>query len=160
MDFKIPIVGKGVTLAELPNQIAVYFEIGGCIQNCPNCHSPYHQTQGIPTTLHDLTLYTKDQKAKGATAALLMGGTTSQYLTKQNLKKVIDALARLLPVGLYSGAEDDAFFFTNQNLSWYKTGSYIDTLGGLTSKTTNQKFYQRNKSGRWEIKNGLFQTQT
>ena len=33
-------MGKGVTLTELPNEIAVFFEIGNCKQHCEGCHSP------------------------------------------------------------------------------------------------------------------------
>ena len=37
---KIPVMGQGVTLTELPNEIAVFFEIGNCKQHCEGCHSP------------------------------------------------------------------------------------------------------------------------
>lgn len=156
MDFKIPIVGRGVTLTEIPDHIAVYFEIGGCYQNCPGCHSPHHKSEGVLSSIDYLVNYAEDQKVKGANAVVLMGGTTSKYLNKHELAEIIQKLSAILPVGLYSGDSRDDFFMNNENLHWYKYGSYVESLGGLTSKDTNQRFYQRNKWGEWELINGVY----
>lgn len=161
MDFKkIPVVGRGVTLTEIPDHIAVYFEIGGCYQNCPGCHSPHHKLEGVLSSIDCLVSYTEDQKEKGANAVVLMGGTTSKYLNKHELSNIIQTLSKILPVGLYSGDSRDDFFMNNKNLRWYKYGSYVESLGGLTSTTTNQKFYQRSKCGEWELINELYTSTT
>lgn len=109
-------------------------------------------------TIDCITNYAGQQAAQGATAAVLMGGTASKYLTKHQLRTIINRLSRVLPIGLYSGEEVDEFFMSNKDLRWYKVGAYVDTLGGLTSTKTNQRFYQRNKNGEWEKRNDLFQT--
>lgn len=147
-----------MTLTEIPDHIAVYFELGGCIQKCKNCHSPYHQEAGNLVSIDFLHDYARGQKEIGANAIVLMGGTTSRFLSKQDVAKIINRLSRVLPIGLYSGTEVDDFFMSNEKLRWYKAGAYIDTLGGLTSVKTNQRFYHRTESGEWELRNDLFQT--
>lgn len=157
MDFRIPLVGKGVTLTEIPDHISVYFEIGGCVQQCHNCHSLHHQERGDTVDVDYVVRYAIHQAEHGATACVLMGGTTSKYLSKQNLAQVINRLSPILPVGLYSGAEVDDYFMSNKNLRWYKAGAYVEALGGLAAPTTNQQFYQRDKDGEWVLANGKFQ---
>lgn len=158
MDFKIPIVGSGVTFAEIPGELAVYFEIGCCTRLCEHCHSPHHKEIGQLLSVGQMMLYARTQKEHGATAIVLMGGTSCSHLDREKLGDIILTLSRLLPVGLYSGDEVDTYYLSNRcfNLRWYKAGPYIDMLGGLTSSNTNQLFYRRNEDGEWELRNDLF----
>ena len=42
-------------------------------------------------------------------------------------------------------------------LSFLKVGDYKEKLGGLDSKTTNQRFYTKNYEGAWEDTTFMFQ---
>lgn len=123
---------------------------------CEECHSPHHRDRGTMMSVKELTEYACAQEENGATAIVLLGGTTSDYIHKVQLRTVIQVLSKVLPVGLYSGDEQDALFWGWRYLTWYKVGPYIKQLGGLESPTTNQRFYRRNEYGEWELRNDLF----
>lgn len=158
---KLPVVNKGVTLQEIPGQISVFFEIGNCKQRCKGCHSPY---LSIPlakvhwTEVTEMVHYAETEKARGATAIVLMGGTTNGVVL-EDLKKAIEILANVLPVGIYSGAPVNSlttkFLMAIPVLSWLKAGEYKEKLGGLNSFTTNQRFFVRVKDF-WKDRTQMF----
>lgn len=152
---KLPVITKGVTLQEIPGEIAVFFEIGNCKRKCKGCHSPMLQ---IPlkkvhwTDIEEMVHYAELEKSRGATAIVLMGGTTNGILPL-SLKVIIERLSKVLPVGVYSGANVNSistkFLLGIPELTWLKAGEYREKLGGLASPKTNQRFYKRNGQG-WE----------
>lgn len=150
---KLPIVNKGVTLQEIPGAISVFFELGNCKRKCKGCHSPLLQAPLAKvhwTTLEEMVYYTEQEKRRGATAIVLMGGTTNG-VDPVDLKKIIERLSEILPVGIYSGAAVSSiatkFLKSIPSLSWLKAGEYREELGGLNSTTTNQRFYKRTSDG-------------
>ena len=36
----VPVVDWGITFNEVPDKVAVYFELGDCNKHCKGCHSP------------------------------------------------------------------------------------------------------------------------
>ena len=74
-----------------------------------------------------------------------MGGTCNGLLTEE-LYIILQSLSEIAPTCLYSGSDDqklNRFFAENTNITWIKTGSYKEELGGLSSPTTNQRFYRK-----------------
>lgn len=145
MSILVPIVSTGITFNEIPDHTAYYFEIGGCTKNCPYCHSP-HLRGGMAPNTPITTMEKKAENAatKGADAILLMGGTTNR-LHESDIIQMLRRLSVILPVCLYSGSDDaerDRCLAEKGNATWLKTGSYKAKLGGLTSPTTNQRFYR------------------
>lgn len=147
---KFPIINKGITLSEIPGHISVFFEFGGCKQNCKNCHSAEWNSVAIARDLYtemaEMVRYASKLKEGGANAIILMGGTNNVGVTPPDLFKLIEVLSKVMPVGLYSGLPHTtnihkALF--KSKLTWLKTGEYIEELGGLTSSTTNQRIYQQ-----------------
>jgi len=62
------------------------------------------------------------------------------------LKHLINELAEIAPVCLYSGSDDaesDKELALETDLTWLKTGSYKEELGGLPNSATNQRFYKK-----------------
>lgn len=147
MSVLIPVVSKGITFREVPNKIAVYFEIGGCIKGCKGCHSEHLQLPiQEPMSLARMVQYADKQVDAGANAIVILGGTTNR-IAYDDLIRMIEALANIAPVCLYSGSDDDSLhmkLITQSSLTWLKTGSYQEDLGGLQAPTTNQRFYKRN----------------
>ena len=148
MDIKLPIVSRGITMAEIPGRITYYIEIGNCVRDCQGCHSPYLSEPIDPVNFTDLTELLEDCKKdmnRGADAVLIMGGTTNG-IPLETLEKVIRAFSRLLPVGIYSGdavlSPSTSFLMKLNCLTWIKAGEYNEELGGLSSPTTNQRFYK------------------
>lgn len=146
MSILIPVVDTGITFSEIPNHIAFYVEIGECTQKCRGCHSPeLCCAVEEKTDLEDLLYMAEEAVDKGANAILLLGGT-SNSLNIRELLLIIDALADIAPVCLYSGVDTkelNDYIAFNSNLTWIKTGSYKEELGGLSSPMTNQRFYRK-----------------
>ncbi|WP_196599045.1 hypothetical protein [Pectinatus frisingensis] len=145
MSILIPVVSKGITLTEVPNKVAVYFEIGECVRNCKGCHSEHLRCKvNEKMSLYQMMQYAEAQVDKGANAIVLMGGTTNG-LSDEELEELIIVMSGIAPVCLYTGTDDESFhrwLAQKLPLTWLKTGSYKAALGGLQSPTTNQRFYK------------------
>lgn len=116
----------------------------------------------METSIEEMVEYVKEQKALGATAVVLMGGTTNG-IGPFDLAGIICKLGDILPIGLYSGMYGSfhyhAYLVENTSLQWLKTGPYQEDLGPLSSPTTNQRFYHRIQRGPetiWEDQTYLF----
>lgn len=146
MSILVPVAGTGITLTEIPGRIAFYFEIGNCTQGCPQCHSPHLSQQQTFAfyTIEDMERMAEHAAEQGADAIVLMGGTTNG-IPVDDLVALLMRLSHILPVCLYSGSDDMVHDFAIAErawIQWLKTGSYDEVRGGLTSPTTNQRFYK------------------
>lgn len=146
MSILIPVVSTGITLNEVPDKIAFYVELGECTQHCAGCHSPYlWEPVAHKTTLEDLQAQADEAIDKGANAIVLMGGTANG-LSMEDLIEIINGLEDIAPTCLYSGIDDmdvNRYIAEHSQLTWIKTGSYKEELGGITSPTSNQRFYRK-----------------
>ena len=143
---KYPVVNTDITFNELPDKMAYAIELGACKQQCAGCHSPELQEEDVPlTSLLDILEGAQGAIDAGANAIVVMGGTNNKYITAESLISLLSALSDIAPVGLYSGSEDeerDKMIALEGHCTWLKTGPYVDTLGGLESTRTNQRFYR------------------
>lgn len=143
---KYPVVNTDITFNELPDKMAYAIELGACKQHCVGCHSPELQEEDAPlTSLLDILEEAQDAIDAGANAIVVMGGTNNKHITEESLLALLQDLSDIAPTGLYSGSEDeerDKRIALEGHCTWLKTGPYVDTLGGLESPRTNQRFYQ------------------
>lgn len=161
---KLPVVDMTISLTEIPDKVTAVFLIGNCHGKCPGCHSEYLSIPLPKTFWVDFDIIKKraqEQKNLGANAILLMGGTTNG-IPLPILQEAIKRLSEILPVGLYSGASYNSAINKelrqNINLTWLKTGEFIEEKGGLDKPQTNQKFFVRDlKSKEWKEVTYLFQ---
>lgn len=132
-------VNTMVTFSEVPDEITLCINITGCKIGCKNCHSPY-LAEDIGEELNSHSLKKLIDDNKGITCISFMGGDSNP--------SDIDALAQWvkinypLKVTWYSGKQE---LSKDINLKWFdfvKLGPYIEELGPLNSKTTNQRFYK------------------
>ena len=146
MSVLVPLNSAGITLTEVPDKIAVYFELANCNAKCDGCHSPHlWKKPKHYTPMEDLEAYADRMINEGANAIVIMGGTTNG-MHKAALECLINNLSMIAPVCLYSGSDDikgDLELALSTGLTWLKTGSYKATLGGLDKSTTNQQFWQK-----------------
>lgn len=136
-------VDTKVTFSEVPDEITLCINITGCKNGCKNCHSSY-LAQDIGNPLNKLVLSKLLEDNKGISCVSFMGGDSdvthivalaSWVKTHTNLK-----------VAWYSGRQELADIVAKQ-LQWFdfiKLGPYIEELGPLNSRTTNQRFYKVN----------------
>ena len=141
MSVLVPVVSTGITLNEVPDKVAFFIELGSCTQKCKGCHSKELWGEvKTPTPLDDLLTEAEQAIDKGANAIVLMGGTCNKMSTP-DLLKVLDGLSEIAPTCLYSGLDDEetnTYIAEHSGITWSKTGSYREELGGLSSPTTNQ----------------------
>lgn len=155
---RYPIVNKGVTLTELPGEVAVYLEVGNCTVGCPGCHSPHLSKEIFPkpqwTHFSDIAEYVLREKKRGATAVVLMGGTSNGF-NDGALVFLLELLSRILPTGLYCGdiefgsGRGQAIMTMWTQLTWLKLGAYVESRGGMNTSKSNQRLLKRNPNGTW-----------
>lgn len=134
-------VDTKVTFSEVPDEISLCINISNCPCHCKNCHSSYlAQDIGTELTFSELRRLIKHNS--GISCIAFMGGDSEP--------KRIDALASFvtnhyqLKVAWYSGRQELSKEIDLQNFDAIKLGPYIEELGPLNSRTTNQRFYKVN----------------
>lgn len=131
-------VDTKVTFAEVPNEISLCINISNCPCKCPNCHSSY-LAEDIGTALSEDQLLSLINENRGITCICLMGGDINPT--------EIDSIAGYIKVNFsiktawYSGRQELSKDINLENFDYIKLGPYIEELGPLNSKTTNQRFY-------------------
>ena len=131
-----------ITFAEIPDEICLCINISNCPHRCPGCHSQYLQTDigNILTNevLHDLII-----NNNGITCVVFMGGDSD----KDSLKQFANYVSSLnLKVGWYSGEYELDLNLYGKYFDYIKIGQYIEELGPLNSRNTNQRLYCINKN--------------
>ncbi|MBV1888297.1 MAG: anaerobic ribonucleoside-triphosphate reductase activating protein, partial [Urechidicola sp.] len=126
-----------IVLQEVPGEISLCFSISGCSLHCVGCHSPFLWKEGSGKLLTEDN-YTKilDQYNGLASCVLFMGGEWDETELISLLKT---AKNKKYKTCLYTGEETVSQDIISE-LTWIKTGKWVQTLGGLDSKITNQKF--------------------
>lgn len=136
-----------VCLSEVPGEIALSTVLAGCGHACAECHSPEYRDRNAGVEL-DLIQY-RDLLLKYRNKASCVVFFNGEY-DAELLGKMAWA-ARLLnySTALYSGFEFNELPKELKNeFTYLKTGPYIEELGGLTEKTTNQRFWKK-VDGEW-----------
>ena len=132
-------VDTKVTFAEVPNEISLCINISNCPCACKGCHSSY-LAENIGNELNSNSIKELINNNKGITCICFMGGDSNP--------SEVDALAQFIkiyyPVKIawYSGRQELSKDINLNNFDFIKLGPYIEELGPLNSKTTNQKFYK------------------
>lgn len=125
------------TFSEVPSEISLSLGISSCPHHCKGCSSPWLQEcKGILLTVEELkTLILKHQFV---TCITFLGGDSDIEYLKILLLECKNLNKKTC---LYSGAStiNNSIF---QYLDYIKLGPWIESLGPLSSPTTNQRFYQ------------------
>ena len=143
-------VDTKVTFAEVPNEISLCINISNCPCNCKGCHSSY-LAEDIGNELNGNSIKELINNNKGITCICFMGGDSNPL--------EVDALAHFIKiyfpikVAWYSGRQELSKYINLDNFSFIKLGPYIEELGPLNSKTTNQKFYKVEEGNLVDITN-------
>lgn len=142
-----------IGLIEVPDEISLCLVIQGCPLNCEGCHSTHNKTdRDKELTLEELKKLVLKYKNKISCICFLGGEWESEnliiflkYIKSQNIKTC-----------LYTGLD----FFDDKNIIKYldflKVGSYKEEFGGLSEKTTNQRFYKIVDFQRFDITEKFF----
>ena len=132
-------VNYDITFQEIPDEITLCINISNCPCHCKGCHSSY-LAEDIGEELTLDKIYKLIDNNEGITCICFMGGDSSP--------KEIDMFARLIKdlydikVAWYSGKQELSKDINLSNFNYVKLGPYIEELGPLNSKTTNQRMYR------------------
>ena len=126
-----------IVFQEIPDEVTLAVNITDCPHRCKGCHSP-HLHQNIGEALDHKTLDTLLAKyGRLITCVCFMGGD-------RNPKEVSELAHYIrqhskLKVAWYSG--NDTLPQNAAQFDYLKVGGYRPELGGLRSRTTNQRLY-------------------
>ena len=140
-----------VTFAEIPEEVTFSINITNCQNRCPGCHSP-ELRENIGTELSNEELKSLIEKNKGISCVLFLGEGNDKSRIEE-LGKFVQSLG--LKSAVYSGCEEvpeeywDCF-------DYIKIGPYIESLGPLNSKTTNQRLYKKIENSKFEDITSMF----
>ena len=141
-----------VSFSEVPDEISLCIEISNCPCHCKGCHSSY-LAKDIGEELSAKKLEELLQANKGITCVAFMGGDADPIEIVGHAK-YIKTFYPKLKVAWYSGRQELPKHFNLEPFDFIKLGPYIEELGPLNSKTTNQRFYkvhiEPNGNNYWE----------
>lgn len=135
-------VNTGVVFQEIPDEVTLSINISNCPCRCPGCHSQYlWQNIGKPLTPITLDSFIRDY-GEDITCICFMGGDSEpEYLN--TLAKYLHREHPELHVAWYSGRSRVPSTVNKADFDYIKLGPYIEHLGCLKDRTTNQRLYKR-----------------
>lgn len=133
-----------IVFQEVPDEVSLALNITGCPLHCKGCHSP-HLWEDIGEVLDEQAIDSLIATYSGdITCVALMGGDADPKTVERLLRFV---KLRGLKTAWYSGRQALPDGFEVRLLDYLKLGPYVEVLGGLKSKTTNQRLYRIEKDG-------------
>ena len=126
-----------IVLQEVPGEISICFTITGCKIRCEGFHSPHIWKEYSGNKLTNEYFFEVLSKYKDfATCVLFMGGEWHPNELVHFLKKASKLDYKTC---LYTGL-DSVDSEISSELTWLKTGAWIEKKGGLENAKTNQVF--------------------
>ena len=116
---------------------------------CPGCHSPHLQADaGHVLDAAELRALL-ERYGRSVTCVCFMGGDAAPHRIAR-LAEVVRQELPVLHVGWYSGRQELPEGFAPQVFDYIKLGGWVESLGPLTSPTTNQQLYRIGPDGAME----------
>ena len=134
-------VNYGVVFQEIPGETTLSINISNCPFRCPGCHSDYLR-EDIGEELDVWSLCDLlDKYEDEITCVCFMGGDRDPEMINTLALMAKDRYPNI-KVGWYSGKDKISDYININNFDYIKIGPYVEELGGLKSRTTNQRLYK------------------
>ncbi|MEF9985701.1 MAG: anaerobic ribonucleoside-triphosphate reductase activating protein [Bacteroidales bacterium] len=135
-----------IVFQEIPNEVTLAINISNCPNCCNGCHSPWLM-EDIGKELTEHTLHNLlNCYGSNITCVCFMGGDSNP----KEVEKLALYTSHTFPqikAGWYSGKDELPNGINPLSFKYIKLGGYIKALGGLNSKTTNQRLYAIESNG-------------
>jgi anaerobic ribonucleoside-triphosphate reductase activating protein len=142
-------VNTGIVFQEIPDEVTLAINISSCPCRCPGCHSPYLWGDvGEPLTTDVLDQLIGKYDSSISCIAFMGGDAEPSYVNE--LAKYIHQKHPAYKVGWYSGRIRITPAIDKQDFDYIKIGPYIEHLGSLKERTTNQKLLKKGVDGTFE----------
>ena len=124
-----------IVFAEIPGETTLAINIANCPNRCPGCHSPHLQADaGHVLDAAELRALL-ERYGRSVTCVCFMGGDAAPH----RIARLAEVVRQELPEG-----------FAPQAFDYIKLGGWVESLGPLTSPTTNQRLYRIGPAGAME----------
>ncbi|MDE6139408.1 MAG: anaerobic ribonucleoside-triphosphate reductase activating protein [Alistipes sp.] len=138
-----------IVFAEVPDQTTLAVNISECPNRCPGCHSPHlMQSVGEPLDEEAIALLL-DRYGRSVTCFCFMGGD-ARPAEIAALAGVVRRLCPSMLTAWYSGRDELPDGVDPRAFDYIKLGRYVESLGGLSSPSTNQRLYRIAADGEME----------
>lgn len=138
-------VNYNIVFQEIPNETSLAINISGCPNRCPGCHSTALQAN-IGQDLNTNTLTELLTKYKNSISCVaFMGGDNSPQMIEELASFIKTSTFSKIKTAWYSGKDTLPTDFSIHSFNYIKLGAYIEKLGALDSKHTNQRFFKIEK---------------
>ena len=129
-----------IVFQEIPDEVTLAVNLSGCPVHCPGCHSP-HLWEDVGRELDEVLLrHIHREYAGEVTCICLMGGDGDTVEVERFCAYIKEEMG--LRSGWWSGRDRLPSAESLLHYDYIKTGPYIASLGGLKSRTTNQRLYR------------------
>lgn len=131
------IVEYDIVFQEVPTEVSLALTVAGCPHKCRGCSraDTWKKEQGTPLTPDGLAELLERYQGL-ISCVLFMGGDWEPAALLSALNQVQQTG---LKTALYTGL-DEVEPSLQAKLTYLKTGPWVAKLGGLDSRTTNQRF--------------------
>jgi anaerobic ribonucleoside-triphosphate reductase activating protein len=135
-------VDYDIVFQEVPDEVTLAINLSNCPNRCKGCHTPYLM-ENVGTILDRNSLdVLLDKYGEAITCVCFMGGDASPKEVEELAGYVHGKSGGRLKTGWYSGRPALSQDCLIEHFDYIKLGPYIESLGGLGSVTTNQRFYR------------------
>lgn len=135
-------VNVEIVFREIPDEVTLAINLSNCPHRCSGCHSVYLQ-ENIGTELDETSLSDLLRRYENSvTCVCFMGGDATPESVCRLASFVREKWDGKIKTAWYSGCKalnDKAY---SNYFNFIKLGPYIESLGGLDKKTTNQRLYK------------------
>lgn len=138
-------VNYDIVFQEIPDEVTLAIYISNCPNRCVGCHSALLRDD-IGEVLDTTALSRIVQMYEDAiTCICFMGGDSEPHEVCRLASYINSIYGEKYSLAWYSGNSLIPECFDTGYFRYLKLGPYIERLGGLKSRKTNQKFYKLNK---------------
>ncbi len=131
-----------IVFQEVPGEVTLAVNISNCPHRCKGCHSA-HLQQNIGEVLDEKCLDgLLARYGNAVTCVCFMGGDADPTAVERLSAYVRETTNKRIKTAWYSGCDKFPENCSVENFDYLKIGPYIESLGGLDSPTTNQRFYK------------------
>lgn len=138
-----------IVFAEVPDQTTLAVNISGCPNHCAGCHSPHlMEDVGEPLDRESIAALL-ERYGSGVTCFCFMGGD-ARPAEIARLSAEVRKMRPSMLTAWYSGRDSLPEGLDPRAFDYIKLGAYVESLGGLSSPTTNQRMYRIGADGSME----------
>lgn len=142
-------VNTDIVFQEIPDEVTLAINISNCPCHCPGCHSQYlWEDIGQPLNTDAIDDFVA-QYGNDISCISFMGGDAAPREVNM-LAQYIHETYPQFKVAWYSGRTVISRLVVKTDFDYIKIGPYIEHLGPLKAKTTNQRMYRKTDDDTFE----------